>query len=142
MCDATNSNPSNSFNWAIFNLSRPKKNQKSNLKTPIVTNKFYQHIVEYKNVFSNLTFSGLNLKQIICNYHEFQRKIQKLHKAHEFSLTSHKTWQRLHPHFFNNELSQELQTKLFPNTPEGIIHQLKPPHGFTDENEKANTTHA
>jgi hypothetical protein len=27
-------------------------------------------------------------------------------------------------------------------TPEGIIHQLKPPHGFTDENEKANTTHA
>jgi hypothetical protein len=32
--------------------------------------------------------------------------------------------------------------KLFPNTPEGIIHQLKPPHGFTDENEKANTTHA
>jgi len=32
--------------------------------------------------------------------------------------------------------------KLIPNTPKGIRHQLKPLHGFTDENEKANFTHA
>jgi len=32
--------------------------------------------------------------------------------------------------------------KLIPNTPKGIRHQLKPLHGFTDENEKANITYA
>ena len=43
--------------------------------------------------------------------------------------------------FFNNEFSQELQNKLIPKHL-GIKHQLKPLHGFTDENEKANITYA
>jgi hypothetical protein len=47
MCDATKFWPVKiSFNWAVFNLSRPKTTIQSNLKTPTVTNKFYQHIVE------------------------------------------------------------------------------------------------
>jgi len=57
MCDATKSDPLNSSNWAIFNLSRPKTKFQSNLKTPIVTNKFYQQNVEQKMSFPFLTFS-------------------------------------------------------------------------------------
>jgi hypothetical protein len=46
-------------------------------------------------------------------------------------------------HIFSTMSSlKSSKTKLIPKKHSGMRYQLKPLHGFTDENEKANFTHA